>query len=198
MKGKQQKKVEIDDYYKCWFEPFIHPVTRMILPPELRNLYFYEFPLSITSSRMSCINGFRNIICPNNPRQIIETKEPLFEVIESDETVSITSELIGVLKENIELKTTKQTNKDSNKKMSSFDVIKNDNEVTITIDMPDTKKEEINLRITKGTIEIMPNNPEGKYHRLINLPCNVKSKTATFTYRNGILDIIITREKEEK
>jgi HSP20 family molecular chaperone IbpA len=32
-----------------------------------------------------------------------KTKEPLVEVIESDKTVSITSELLGVLKENIEL-----------------------------------------------------------------------------------------------
>ncbi len=87
MKGKQQKKVEIDDYYKDWFEPFLYPVSRMILSPELRNLYFYEFPLFITPARMSYINGFRNIIYPNNPRQIVETKEPFVEVIESDKTV---------------------------------------------------------------------------------------------------------------
>ena len=91
-----------------------------------------------------------------------------------------------------------KTAKKSKEDKSSYDVIKGDNEVTITIDIPDTKKEEIDLGITKDTIELMPNNPEGKYHRLINLPCNVKSKTATFTYRNGILDIIIMREKEEK
>ena len=72
------------------------------------------------------------------------------------------------------------------------------NEVTITINIPDTKKEDIGLWITRDTIEIIPNNPDGKYHRLINLPCNVKSKTATFTYRSGILDIIVKREKEEK
>lgn len=96
------------------------------------------------------------------------------------------------------LKITQKTTKKSKEDRLSFDIITDDNEVTITIDMPDTKKENIDLRITKDTIEIMPNNPEGKYHRLINLPCNVKSKTATFTYRNGILDIIIKREKEEK
>jgi len=95
-------------------------------------------------------------------------------------------------------KITQKTAKKSKEDRSSYDVIKGDNEVTITIDMPDTKKEEIDLRITKDTIELMPNNPKGKYHRLINLPCNVKSKTATFTYRNGILDIVIMREKEEK
>ena len=109
MKRKYQKKEEIDDYYKDWFEPFLHPVSRMILSPEYRKLYFYEFPLFITPTRMSYINGFENIIYSNNPRQIIETKEPLVEVIESDKTVSITSELIGVLKESIELKITQNT-----------------------------------------------------------------------------------------
>jgi HSP20 family molecular chaperone IbpA len=96
--------------------------------------------------------------------------------------------------ESCPLKNTKESKEDR----PSYDIITDDNEVTITIAMPDTKKENIGLWITKDTIEIMPNNPEGKYHRLINLPCNVKSKTATFTYRNGILDIIIQREKEEK
>ena len=95
-------------------------------------------------------------------------------------------------------KITQKTNEHLKEETSSFDIIKSKDEVTITIDMPDTKKENIGLWITRDTIEIMPNNPEGKYHRLINLPCNVKSKTATFTYRNGILDIIVKREKEEK
>ena len=96
------------------------------------------------------------------------------------------------------LKITQKTTKKSKEDRSSFDIIMDDNEVTITIDMPDTKKENLDILITKDTIEIIPNNPDEKYHRLINLPCNVKSKTATFTYRNGILDIIIKREKEEK
>ena len=99
--------------------------------------------------------------------------------------------------ESYPLKITQKTTKKSKEDRLSFDIVRSDNEVTITIDMPDTKKENIDLWITKDTIEIMPNIPEGKYHRLINLPCNVKSKTATFTYRNGILDIIIKREKEE-
>lgn len=109
MKRKHQKKEEIDDYYKDWFEPFLQPTSRMILSPELRKLYFYEFPLFISPTKMSYINGFGNIIYSDNPRQIIETKEPLVEVIESDKTVSITSELMGVLKESIELEITQNT-----------------------------------------------------------------------------------------
>lgn len=93
-------------------------------------------------------------------------------------------------------KITQKTAKKSKENKSLYDIIKDDHKVTITIDMPDTKKGEISLRITRDTVEIMPNNLEGKYHRVINLPCNVKPKTAIFTYNNGILDIVLTRKKE--
>ena len=98
--------------------------------------------------------------------------------------------------ESCPIKITQKTTKKFKEDRPSFDIITYDNEVTITVDMVDTRKENIDLWITKDTIEIMPNNPKRKYHRLVNLPCDVKSKTATFTYKNGILDIIIKREKE--
>jgi len=107
MKKKYQKKEEFDDYYKYWCNIFLQPINRMILSPELRKLYFYEFPLFITPNRMSYINGFGNIIFSENPRQKIETKEPLVEVLDSDKTVSITCELPGFAKENIKLEITK-------------------------------------------------------------------------------------------
>jgi HSP20 family protein len=109
MKRNFRKKEEIDDFYKDWFESFLQPISRMILSPELRKQYFYEFPLFFTPIRMSYINGFGNVILSNNPHQIIETNEPLVEVIESDKTVSITGELKGVLEENIKLKITQNT-----------------------------------------------------------------------------------------
>ena len=89
------------------------------------------------------------------------------------------------------------TKKKSNDYRPPIDIITGDNEVTITIDMPDTKIENIGLLIIRDIVEIMPNNPKGKYHRIINLPCLVKSKTAKFSYRNGILDIILKKEKEK-
>jgi hypothetical protein len=52
MRKKRQNKEEIDDYYIDWFETFLQPISRMILSPELRKLYFYEFPLFITPTRM--------------------------------------------------------------------------------------------------------------------------------------------------
>lgn len=95
-------------------------------------------------------------------------------------------------------KITQQTNEGIKEDTPAFDIIKSKDEVTITIEMPDVKEEDIDIRVTKDTIEIIPDHPAGKYHKIINLPCNVKTRMLTFTYRNGILDIILKRgEKEE-
>ncbi len=79
------------------------------------------------------------------------------------------------------------------KARSLCDVITNDSSVSITIDMPDATKQKIRFRTTKDTIEIMPDKPTQKYHKCIRLPCTVQPETATFTYKNGVLDIGITR-----
>ena len=93
-------------------------------------------------------------------------------------------------------KITQKTNEDLKEDTSSFDIIKTKNEVTITIEMPDIKDEDIDFKVTKDTIEIIPDHPAGKYHKIISLPCNVRPRTLTFTYRNGVLDIILQRGKK--
>jgi len=96
------------------------------------------------------------------------------------------------------LKITQEAPIESKEDKSTFDIVKGDNEVAITLEIPWVEKEDIDLRVARGSIEITTTKPMGEYYRLINLPCDVKSRTLTFTYRNGILDIILKRgEKEE-
>jgi len=92
-------------------------------------------------------------------------------------------------------KITQQNNEDIKEDTSPVDIIKSKDEVAITIEMPDIKEADIGFRVTKDAIEIIPDHPAGKYHKIINLPCDVKPKTDVFTYRNGILDVILQREK---
>ena len=87
-------------------------------------------------------------------------------------------------------KNAKEVNQDN----SLFDVITGDDIVTITVDMLGIKKEKINLRITIDNVEITTDNHEWEYHRLINLPCKVKPESTSFTYKNGILDITVSRD----
>ena len=190
MKRKRQKKEEIDNYYKDWFENLLQPwdfrtlsgiydeleeqlteveremryifretASRMFPSPEDRNPYFYKLPVFITTKRMSPINGFGNIIRSETPHEMLETKEPFVEVIESDKIVSITSELPGFAKENIE------------------------------------------LEITQDTVIIKVNNGKENYYKKVELPCNVHVDSSITIYQNGILDIELkksdVREGEE-
>lgn len=76
------------------------------------------------------------------------------------------------------------------------DIIENHANVAITVELPGIEKEDIDLDVVDQTLEIMVNHPNRKYHKIVELPCDVKPKTTTATYKNGVLDIEI--EKKHK
>jgi HSP20 family protein len=78
------------------------------------------------------------------------------------------------------------------------DVIEGDNEVYVTVELPGVEKDNIDLNVTENTLEITVNNPERKYHKSVDLPCGVQSKTTKATYKNGILDVVIPRKEKKK
>jgi HSP20 family protein len=98
------------------------------------------------------------------------------------------------------LKIIQETNTKSREDMSTFDIFSNETDVAITLEIPYIEKDTISLRVTKDSIEIMAITTEEMkdYHRFINLPCTVKTKTVKTTYQNGILDITLKRGSEEK
>jgi HSP20 family molecular chaperone IbpA len=85
--------------------------------------------------------------------------------------------------------------KEINEDTSLYDITGDDEEVTITVDMLGLAEEKINLRMTSDTVEITSNDFRREYYRFISLPCKVKPESAIFIYKNGILDITISREK---
>jgi HSP20 family protein len=78
------------------------------------------------------------------------------------------------------------------------DVIEGENEVAITVEIPGVEKEDINLVATENTLEIKVDSPKRKYHKRIDLPCNVKTKSTKATYKNGILDIVLDKKEKKK
>jgi HSP20 family protein len=76
------------------------------------------------------------------------------------------------------------------------DIIENHKNVAITVEVPGVEKEDVDLDVKDEKLEIKVDRPDRKYHKVINLPCNVKPKTTKATYKNGVLDIEI--EKKEK
>jgi HSP20 family protein len=78
------------------------------------------------------------------------------------------------------------------------DIIEGNEEVAVTVELPGVKKVDIDLNATENTLELIVNNQEGKYHKLLNLPCSIKPKTTKATYKNGVLDVVIKRKKKRK
>ena len=78
------------------------------------------------------------------------------------------------------------------------DIIEGENDVAITVEIPGVEKDDIDLVATEGTLEIKVDAPKRKYHKLIDLPCNVKTKSTKATYKNGILDIVLDKKEKKK
>jgi len=78
------------------------------------------------------------------------------------------------------------------------DIIEGDEDVAVTVEIPGVEKNDIDLNVNEDTIEIKVNNPQRKYHKTLELPCDVKPKTTKATYKNGILDVVIKRREKKK
>ena len=78
------------------------------------------------------------------------------------------------------------------------DIIEGDDDVAVTVEIPGVEKEDIDLNVTKENIEIRVDTPQRKYHKSLDLPCDVLPKTTKATYKNGILDVVIKRSEKKK
>jgi HSP20 family protein len=78
------------------------------------------------------------------------------------------------------------------------DIIEGDNDVAVTVEIPGVEKEDIDLNVTKEILEIRVDTHKRKYHKNLNLPCDVLPKTTKATYKNGILDVVIKRSEKKK
>jgi len=78
------------------------------------------------------------------------------------------------------------------------DIIEGDEDVAITVELPGVEKNDIDLNITSDNLEIKVDKENRKYHKSMQLPCDVLPKTTKATYKNGILDIVIKRKEKKK
>jgi HSP20 family protein len=78
------------------------------------------------------------------------------------------------------------------------DVISTNNEVKVVVELPGVDKENIKVYGTERVLTISVDTPQRKYYKEIDLPGLVDSKTAKAAYKNGVLEITLTRKKEQK
>ena len=78
------------------------------------------------------------------------------------------------------------------------DITTTDKEVKAILEMPGVNKENIKISVHDNSVEVKSNDPQRKYHEIIDLPPETDTETAKSTYKNGVLEIIFTKKKESK
>jgi HSP20 family protein len=78
------------------------------------------------------------------------------------------------------------------------DVISTNNEIRIVVELPGVDKQDIKLHGTEKTLTISVDTAQRKYYKEIELPALVDPKTAKSTYKNGVLEITLTKKADKK
>ncbi len=71
------------------------------------------------------------------------------------------------------------------------DVFQENKAIKIYVELPGEKKDNIQLNVTKGKVEIKTKH----FYKMIQVPRNVDVKKASSKYNNGVLTIIIPKDK---
>ena len=73
-----------------------------------------------------------------------------------------------------------------------------DKEIKVVLEIPGVKKEDIKLSVFDKAVEASANNPQRKYHKILDLPKEANTETAKSTYHNGILEITFNKNENTK
>lgn len=77
------------------------------------------------------------------------------------------------------------------------DVIEGPEEVSVTAELPGVGKDDIQLTVTPTQAKIHVDGENRRYYKTVDLPGEVDPDTTQATYRNGVLDITITRVEDD-
>ena len=78
------------------------------------------------------------------------------------------------------------------------DVIERGEDITVIAEIPGVEKEDIKLKATKDILKVDVETEKRKYHKQLKLPSEVKPDVSRATYKNGILEVKLTKIKKEK
>jgi HSP20 family protein len=70
--------------------------------------------------------------------------------------------------------------------------------VKVVAELPGVERSEINLEGTESSLTISVNNPDHKYHKELELPAEVDPNSSKATYKNGVLEVVLSRKKPAK
>jgi len=77
------------------------------------------------------------------------------------------------------------------------DVMTINGEIKVIVELPGVDKKDIKLHGTETSLTISVDTPQRKYHKEIELPTKVVSKEAKSSYKNGVLEVTLQKQKEK-
>jgi HSP20 family protein len=78
------------------------------------------------------------------------------------------------------------------------DVNITDKEVKVILEMPGVKKENIKVNVSENSVDVLSNDPNRRYHKVIEIPAEANIESATSKYNNGILEISFKKNNQTK
>lgn len=78
------------------------------------------------------------------------------------------------------------------------DVITEDDSIRVLAEVPGVEKSDIKLSCSERLLTISVDSEERKYYKEVELPVEVDPKVSKATYKNGVLEIVLTKLKKEK
>lgn len=77
------------------------------------------------------------------------------------------------------------------------DVTTTDKDVKVVIEMPGLSKDKIKVDAYEDKVEVKSDDPQRKYHKIVDLPPEANIETARCAYNNGILEITFNKKEQE-
>lgn len=70
--------------------------------------------------------------------------------------------------------------------------------VKVVAELPGVERPDINLQGTESSLTISVSTPNHKYHKELELPVEVDPESSEATYKNGVLEVVLSRTKPRK
>jgi len=78
------------------------------------------------------------------------------------------------------------------------DVTTTDKEIKVVIEMPGLSKDKIKVDAFEDKVEVKSDDPQRKYHKILELPPEADIETARCAYNSGILEITFNKKEQAK
>jgi HSP20 family protein len=78
------------------------------------------------------------------------------------------------------------------------DITTTDNDIRVVIEMPGLSKDKIKVDTYEDKVEVKSDDPQRKYHKIVELPPEADIETARCAYKNGILEITFNKKEQAK